>query len=245
MTPKRVFITGAAKRIGADLVYRLARDGYDIVLHYGASAPEAQAIQKTLEAQGRSCVLIQGNLTNPEDVQNVIHAVRAVGPLNLMIHNASLFLPDTLATVTWQGLQDHLAVNAMAPLMLIQGLWEQTDHIVTILDAHTHLHHQDFLSYTLGKHLLWRLTVDLAPTLAPRTRINGIALGPTLKGVRESEGHFHTMIQKSNRKQSSSSDEVYGALMALHQSPAITGEIINMDGGLSFQEREKPSQTDP
>jgi NAD(P)-dependent dehydrogenase (short-subunit alcohol dehydrogenase family) len=237
MTPKRVFITGAAKRIGADLVYRLARDGYDIVLHYGASAPEAQAIQKTLEAQGRSCVLIQGNLTNPEDVQNVIHAVRAVGPLNLMIHNASLFLPDTLATVTWQGLQDHLAVNAMAPLMLIQGLWEQTDHIVTILDAHTHLHHQDFLSYTLGKHLLWRLTLDLAPVMAQKTRINGIALGPTLKGVRESDAHFQAVVDASPLKKAPSMDEVYGALMFLHQSPAITGEIINMDGGYATQMR--------
>ena len=237
MTPKRIFITGAAKRIGADLVYRLARDGYDIVLHYGASAPEAQAIQKTLEAQGRSCVLIQGNLTNPEDVQNVIHAVRAVGPLNLMIHNASLFLPDTLATVTWQGLQDHLAVNAMAPLMLIQGLWEQTDHIVTILDAHTHLHHQDFLSYTLGKHLLWRLTLDLAPVMAQKTRINGIALGPTLKGVRESDAHFQAVVDASPLKKAPSMDEVYGALMFLHQSPAITGEIINMDGGYATQMR--------
>lgn len=237
MTPKRVFITGAAKRIGADLVYRLARDGYDIVLHYGASAPEAQAIQKTLEAQGRSCVLIQGNLTNPEDVQNVIHAVRAVGPLNLMIHNASLFLPDTLKTVTWQGLQDHLAVNAMAPLMLIQGLWEQTDHIVTILDAHTHLHHQDFLSYTLGKHLLWRLTLDLAPVMAQKTRINGIALGPTLKGVRESDAHFQAVVDASPLKKAPSMDEVYGALMFLHQSPAITGEIINMDGGYATQMR--------
>jgi NAD(P)-dependent dehydrogenase (short-subunit alcohol dehydrogenase family) len=237
MTPKRVFITGAAKRIGADLVYRLARDGYDIVLHYGASAPEAQAIQKTLEAQGRSCVLIQGNLTNPEDVQNVIHAVRAVGPLNLMIHNASLFLPDTLATVTWQGLQDHLAVNAMAPLMLIQGLWKQTDHIVTILDAHTHLHHQDFLSYTLGKHLLWRLTLDLAPVMAQKTRINGIALGPTLKGVRESDAHFQAVVDASPLKKAPSMDEVYGALMFLHQSPAITGEIINMDGGYATQMR--------
>jgi NAD(P)-dependent dehydrogenase (short-subunit alcohol dehydrogenase family) len=237
MTPKRVFITGAAKRIGADLVYRLARDGYDIVLHYGASAPEAQAIQKTLEAQGRSCVLIQGNLTNPEDVQNVIHAVRAVGPLNLMIHNASLFLPDTLATVTWQGLQDHLAVNAMAPLMLIQGLWKQTDHIVTILDAHTHLHHQDFLSYTLGKHLLWRLTLDLAPVMAQKTRINGIALGPTLKGVRQSDAHFQAVVDASPLKKAPSMDEVYGALMFLHQSPAITGEIINMDGGYATQMR--------
>lgn len=237
MTPKRVFITGAAKRIGADLVYRLARDGYDIVLHYGASQSEAQAIQKTLEAQGRSCVLIQGNLTNPEDVQNVIHAVRAVGPLNLMIHNASLFLPDTLATVTWQGLQDHLAVNAMAPLMLIQGLWEQTDHIVTILDVHTHWHHQDFLSYTLGKHLLWRLTLDLAPVMAQKTRINGIALGPTLKGVRQSDAHFQAVVDASPLKKAPSMDEVYGALMFLHQSPAITGEIINMDGGYATQMR--------
>jgi NAD(P)-dependent dehydrogenase (short-subunit alcohol dehydrogenase family) len=237
MTPKRVFITGAAKRIGADLVYRLARDGYDIVLHYGASAPAAQAIQKTLEAQGRSCVLIQGNLTNPEDVQNVIQMVRAVGPLNLMIHNASLFLPDTLATVTWQGLQDHLAVNAMAPLMLIQGLWEQTDHIVTLLDAHIHWHHQDFLSYTLGKHLLWRLTLDLAPVMAQKTRINGIALGPTFKGVRQSDAHFQAVVDASPLKKAPSMDEVYGALMFLHQSPAITGEIINMDGGYATQMR--------
>jgi NAD(P)-dependent dehydrogenase (short-subunit alcohol dehydrogenase family) len=237
MTPKRVFITGAAKRIGADLVYRLARDGYDIVLHYGVSQSEAQAIQKTLEAQGRSCFLIQGNLTNPEDVQNVIQMVRAVGPLNLMIHNASLFLPDTLATVTWQGLQDHLAVNAMAPLMLIQGLWEQTDHIVTLLDAHIHWHHQDFLSYTLGKHLLWRLTLDLAPVMAQKTRINGIALGPTLKGVRQSDAHFQAVVDASPLKKAPSMDEVYGALMFLHQSPAITGEIINMDGGYATQMR--------
>jgi NAD(P)-dependent dehydrogenase (short-subunit alcohol dehydrogenase family) len=237
MTQKRVFITGAAKRIGADLVYRLARDGYDIVLHYGSSAPEAQAIQKTLEAQGRSCCLIQGDLTNPEDVQNVIQMVRAVGPLNLMIHNASLFLPDTLATVTWQGLQDHLAVNAMAPLMLIQGLWEQTDHIVTLLDAHIHWHHQDFLSYTLGKHLLWRLTLDLAPVMAQKTRINGIALGPTLKGVRQSDAHFQAVVDASPLKKAPSMDEVYGALMFLHQSPAITGEIINMDGGYATQMR--------
>ena len=237
MMPKRVFITGAAKRIGADLVYRLSRDGYDIVLHYGVSQSEAQGIQKTLEARGRSCVLVQGDLTNSEDVQNVVQAVRAVGPLNLMIHNASLFLPDTLATVTWQGLQDHLAVNAMAPLMLMQGLWEQTDHIVTILDAHTHLHHQDFLSYTLGKHLLWRLTLDLAPVMAPKTRINGIALGPTLKGVRESEGHFQAVVDASPLKKAPSMDEVYAALMFLHQSPAITGEIINMDGGYATQMR--------
>ena len=237
MMPKRVFITGAAKRIGADLVYRLSRDGYDIVLHYGVSQSEAQGIQKTLEAQGRSCVLVQGDLTNPEDVQHVVQVVRAVGPLNLMIHNASLFLPDTLATVTWQGLQDHLAVNAMAPLMLMQGLWEQTDHIVTILDAHTHLHHQDFLSYTLGKHLLERLTVDLAPVLSPKTRINGIALGPTCKNIRQSQAHFQSLIDQSNLKKATSVDDVYAALMALHQSPAITGEIINMDGGYATQMR--------
>jgi NAD(P)-dependent dehydrogenase (short-subunit alcohol dehydrogenase family) len=162
-----------------------------------------------------------------------------------MIHNASLFLPDTLATVTWQGLQDHLAVNAMAPLMLIQGLWKQTDHIVTLLDAHIHWHHQDFLSYTLGKQILVRLTLDLAPTLAPRTRINGIALGPTCKNIRQSQAHFQSLIDQSNLKKATSVDDVYTALMALHQSPAITGEIINMDGGLSFQDREKPSQTDP
>jgi NAD(P)-dependent dehydrogenase (short-subunit alcohol dehydrogenase family) len=229
MMPKRVFITGAAKRIGAELVYRLSRDGYDIVLHYGVSQSEAQGIQKTLEAQGRSCVLVQGDLTNSEDVHNVVQAVRAVGPLNLMIHNASLFLPDTLATVTWQGLQDHLAVNAMAPLMLMQGLWDNTDHIVTILDAHTHLHHEDFLSYTLGKHLLWRLTLDLAPVMAPKTRINGIALGPTLKGVRESEGHFQAVVDASPLKKAPSMDEVYAALMDLHARFFVSGEIINMD----------------
>jgi NAD(P)-dependent dehydrogenase (short-subunit alcohol dehydrogenase family) len=229
MTQKRVFITGAAQRIGADLVHRLARDGYDVVLHYGTSQTQAQDIQKTLQTHGRSCTLIQGDLTKPEAIQAVIQATRPLGPFDLMIHNASLFLPDTLATVTWQGLQDHLAVNAMAPLMLIQGLADQTDHIVTLLDAHVHWHHQDFLSYTLGKHLLERLTVDLAPVLSPKTRINSIALGPTRRGVRESEAHFHTIIQKSALKKATSVDEVYAALMALHQNPAITGEIVNMD----------------
>lgn len=229
MTQKRVFITGAAQRIGAALVHCLARDGYDVVLHYGTSQAQAQAIQTTLQTQGRMCTLIQGDLTKPEAIQAVIQAAIPLSPFDLMIHNASLFVPDTLATVTWQGLTDHLAVNALAPLMLIQGLADQTDHMVTLLDAHVHWHHQDFLSYTLGKHLLERLTVDLAPILSPKTRINGIALGPTMKGVRESEAHFHTIIQKSHQKQASSVDAVYAALMDLHARSSVSGEIINMD----------------
>ncbi|MFM7631162.1 MAG: SDR family NAD(P)-dependent oxidoreductase [Alphaproteobacteria bacterium] len=238
MTQKRVFITGAAQRIGAALVHRLARDGYDVVLHYGTSQAQAQAIQNTLQAQGRSCDLIQGDLTKPEAIQAILQAAIPLAPFDLMIHNASLFVPDTLATVTWQGLTDHLAVNALAPLMLIQGLADKTDHIVTLLDAHVHWHHQDFLSYTLGKHLLSRLTVDLAPVLAPKTRINGIALGPTLRGVRESEAHFHTIIQKSNQKQASSVDDVYAAVMGLHSHPTTTGAIINMDEEGCLQNRE-------
>jgi NAD(P)-dependent dehydrogenase (short-subunit alcohol dehydrogenase family) len=229
MTQKRVFITGAAKRIGADLVCRLAAEGYDIVLHYGSSQNEALFLQNTLTAQGRKCHLIQGDLTQPHDVQSMIQQAQALGPFDLMIHNASLFLPDTFQTVTWQGLQDHLAVNAMAPLMLTQGLWEKTNHIVTLLDAHIHWHHQDFLSYTLGKHLLFRLTLDLAPALAPQTRINGIALGPTRRGVRESDAHFQSVIQRSQLKRVITVEDIYAVLMGLHDNPSLTGTIVDMD----------------
>jgi NAD(P)-dependent dehydrogenase (short-subunit alcohol dehydrogenase family) len=237
MTQKRAFLTGAAKRIGAELVSRLVKDGYDVVLHYGSSEAEAKALQEKIHAQDRSCTLIQGDLSKPEDIQRIIGEVHNVGPLALMIHNASLFLPDTLETVTWQGLNDHLAVNALAPLMLIQGLYQNTDHIVSILDAHTHLHHGDFLSYTLGKQLLWRLTLDLAPVMAPKTRINGIALGYTLRGVRQSEAFFTGEVNKSPLKKTATLNEIYAALMFLQNSPSVTGEIINLDGGYAAQAR--------
>jgi NAD(P)-dependent dehydrogenase (short-subunit alcohol dehydrogenase family) len=237
MTQKRAFLTGAAKRIGAELVSRLVKDGYDVVLHYGSSEAEAKHLQAAIHTQGRSCTLIQGDLSKPEDIQRIIVEVHNLGPLALMIHNASLFLPDTLETVTWQGLNDHLAVNALAPLMLIQGLYQNTDHIVSILDAHTHLHHGDFLSYTLGKQLLWRLTLDLAPVMAPKTRINGIALGYTLRGVRQSEAFFTGEVNKSPLKKTASLDEIYAALMFLNNSPSVTGEIINLDGGYAAQAR--------
>ena len=233
---KIAFITGGAKRIGAEIALKLANDGFDTIIHYFESAENAQQLQQQIQNMGRNCYLIRGDLRSVVEINDIINFVNNIISQNncklaLLINNASLFLPDNINSVTWHGIHDHLNVNAIAPVMIIQKLYQSTMHIINILDAHSHLQSDNFFSYTMAKTALWRLTLDLAPVIAPNTRVNGIALGPTMCGVRQSQEHFDGAVKKSPLKIATSINEIYSAIQFLNHSPSITGEIINMDAG--------------
>jgi len=88
-----------------------------------------------------------------------------------------------------------------------------------------------FVSYTVSKMGLWTLTRTMALALAPRIRVNGIGPGPTLPSPRQSKEQFARQCRMMPLQRGTSPEEIAAALRFILVAPAMTGQMIALDGG--------------
>lgn len=244
-------ITGAARRIGRAIALSLAERGYDIVIHYHRSQDQAASLVGEIEAYGRRAIAIAAHLEIPAQIEGLVpRAAEELGPLSLLVNNASHFARDTLNTTSYDTFLSHQQVNLYAPLALSQAFARQVPasvagQIVNISDGiYGWSMSPHFFTYSLSKFALVSLTELLAASLAPRMRVNAIALGPTLPGVMDTPGSFERLASHAPLKRVSSPEEVTGALAYLLDAPSVTGQVLYLNGGMQLGgvvRPEKPS----
>ncbi|HEX7776905.1 MAG TPA: SDR family oxidoreductase, partial [Parvibaculum sp.] len=163
-------------------------------------------------------------------------AAAALGPVSLLVNNASVFAEDDIAGMTPESWNDHMEVNLRAPAFLAQALAAQLPrdmdgNIVNIIDQRVWRPNPTFLSYTLSKMALWDMTRVLAQALAPSIRVNGIGPGPTLANTLQSQADFEHEVQSTILRRGTSPQEICAAVRFILASPAMTGQMIALDGG--------------
>jgi NAD(P)-dependent dehydrogenase (short-subunit alcohol dehydrogenase family) len=166
----------------------------------------------------------------------VPRAVAALGPLGCLVNNASSFENDAVATATRASWDEHIEVNLRAPLVLMQGFAAQLPEaasgaIINMLDQRVWSLTPYFVSYTVSKAGLWTLTQTMALALAPRIRVNGIGPGPTLPSPRQSEEQFARQCAAVPLRRGTSPEEIAAAVRFILAAPAMTGQMIALDGG--------------
>jgi NAD(P)-dependent dehydrogenase (short-subunit alcohol dehydrogenase family) len=234
---KAALVTGAAKRIGHAIARDLARHGWAVAVHYHHSAAEAAELVREIEAGGGRAVALQADLAREEHTHALVaRAVEALGPLTCLVNNASLFEMDKIETVTRASWDAHLETNLRAPLVLSQDFAGQLPagahgNIVNMLDQRVWNLTPYFLSYTIAKMGLWTLTRTLALALAPRIRVNGIGPGPTLPSPRQSPEQFAEQCRAMPLGRGTTLEEICAALQFILSAPAMTGQMIALDGG--------------
>lgn len=235
--PRTALVTGAGRRVGRAIALRLADAGWDVAVHYGQSRGEAESAAAEIRARGVRAATVDADLADEAQVESLIdRASAALGPVGLLVNNASLFAPDRLATLTRASWDAHMATNLRAPLVLMQrfaaGLPDVNDGvIVNILDQRVLNPTEDFLSYTVTKTGLWGLTRTLALELAPRIRVCGIGPGPTLPNVRQDPAAFAAQASSVPLRHAVDPGEIGDAVTFLADARSITGQMIAVDGG--------------
>lgn len=235
--PGAALVTGAAKRIGRAIALDLAAAGWDVAIHYHRSADEAAATVADIEKLGRRAIALPADLTKESQTATLIpKATGALGPLRLLVNNASVFEMDRIDSVTRASWDAHIESNLRAPLLLCQQFAAQlpdgaTGNIVNMLDQRVWKPTPYFLSYTVAKMGLWTLTRTLALALAPRIRINGIGPGPTLPSARQTQEQFAEQCAAMPLGRGSTPEEICQAMRFILASPAMTGQMIALDGG--------------
>lgn len=241
-----VLITGAARRIGRAIALDMAGRGYNVAIHYRHSREAADAAVGEMQGLGVRAVALAGELANPSDVARLVPACcDALGPPSVLVNNASEFQPDSVVSTTLESWTAHLDINLRAPVFLAQDLVRHlpagTDgNIINIIDQRVWKLTPEFFSYTLSKAGLWTATRTLAQALAPRVRVNAIGPGPVLKSIHQTEQDFSAEVASTLLHRGPSTAEIAAAVRFILDAPAMTGQMIALDGGqhLTWSEGE-------
>jgi NAD(P)-dependent dehydrogenase (short-subunit alcohol dehydrogenase family) len=226
---KTAIVTGAGKRVGAEIARALLADDWAVLAHVhheGDDVPGAAA-------------KVVADLADARSTERIFAAARNLPPLRLLVNNAARFAWDALGDFHAEEFDQHMAVNVRAPALLIDRFARQHDGgdamIVNLLDSKLLAPNPDYLSYSLSKSVLATLTELAARALAPRRiRVNGIAPALMLRSSGQSEENFEAMHANNPLRRGIEASDVVAAIRYLWEAQAVTGQVITIDSGHRF-----------
>ncbi len=233
-------ITGG-RRMGAAVASALARRGCDVALTYHRSKSDAEDAAARVHAAGRRALVLQKNLSHPEDCEAAANeAAAAFGRLDVLVNMASVYTAtdfDRLTLEDWQKVMDvdlraaFLCARAAVPHLRRSG----GGRIVNFSDwvaRSGRPRYKGYLPYYVAKHAVIGLTEALALELAgDQILVNAVAPGPILApdGTTAEE---HTAVERATPLgRWGGPDEIAKAVLALIDSDFLTGETVRVDGG--------------
>ena len=234
---KTALVTGGGHRIGRALTLALARAGCNLILHYNRSAGPAQATAAEAEALGVRVLLRQADLSRLDDAGPLFADLPDdFTPVQILVNSAAVFPKDTLEDLTVAGWSQTFRVNLRSPILLTQAFIrtlpdDLSGAVVNITDWRTERPYLTHFSYTVSKGALDAFTRTAAIQLAPRVRVNAIALGAMLPPEGASEAYWQSVLATVPLERSGGTDAAADTLLYLLRNDFITGEIIRLTGG--------------
>lgn len=239
-----VLVTGAARRIGAAIARLQHAAGWNVVVHAHRSADEAGALVDELNAQRADSAALQvADLADSATLAPLADAARARWQrLDALVNNASSYFPTAFGTIDDAQLDNLLASNLRAPLLLTQACVRRFGAgaaVINLLDVQTRQPLPPYAAYHAAKAGLWSLTESLALELAPQVRVNGVAPGHmmwALSGGIDAEQQA-SELARIPLGRLGGADEIARAVRFLLSADAayITGAIVPVDGGLRLR----------
>jgi NAD(P)-dependent dehydrogenase (short-subunit alcohol dehydrogenase family) len=238
MATGAALITGGAKRIGQAIALALAESGFDIALHFNTSKAEAEATQALVEKTGQKCLLLKADLADPNQAAPLVRQAKEAFPhLSLLVNNASIFEPATLASTSSDFYDRNFNIHLKSPFFASQefaqlGLQGQIINIIdsAITDTSTDVAGKPCFAYLLSKKALLAFTQMAAAELAPAIRVNAICPGPIISPKQE-PGQLEMAREKSLLKRKGDPKYIVQGVNYLLANEYVTGECLYIDGG--------------
>jgi len=235
-------VTGAARRIGAEIARHLHRAGYDLALHYRSSLADADALRDELQAQrAGSVLLLQADLTDLDRVPALVErTLQHYGRLDALVNNASSYFRTPVGAIDLPRWNDLFATNAQAPLLLAQAavpaLRERRGAIVNLVDIYAERPLEQHTVYCMAKAALLMMTLSLAKELGPEIRVNGVAPGNVLWSDNPVKAETLAVVEERTclGRQGEPADIAEAVRWLLQDARYTTGQILRIDGGRSL-----------
>jgi pteridine reductase len=236
-----VLITGAARRVGAEIARTLHAAGACVVLHYRVSGLEAERLAGDLNARREmSALALRHDLHDCDGLARMVETAAAhFGRLDALVNNASSFFRTPLGSIDAAAWDDLIGSNLKGPLFLSQAaashLVKSHGCIVNITDIHAEWPLKGYPLYCAAKAGLLGLTRALALELGPAVRVNAVAPGAIEWPENATDfppDEQQAIIEHTLLKRIGSPGDIARTVKFLIlDAPYITGQVINVDGG--------------
>ncbi|MGE5612328.1 MAG: SDR family oxidoreductase [Bacillota bacterium] len=240
-TGRVALITGGARRVGRAIVESLAGAGFDVAFTYFHSQRDAADLVQTIRALGRRVEAIRADLTQPQQEMDEIGRVidQRLGRLDVLVNNASIYEPGSLAAVTLEQMRQAWAIHAEAPLLLCRQFQSQLrqhhGQVINMVDLLVERPWPEYLAYCASKAALANLTLSLAREMAPEVTVNGIAPGVVEWPSDYPDTEKVRYLKRVPLARPGTPREVADLVLFLCTGGSyITGQILRLDGGRSI-----------
>ena len=234
---RNAIVTGGAHRLGAAIVRDLTKAGVNVFVHYFNSGTAAKALASELCTERVTVVTGKADLSDPSCASGLIATATAkLGPISLLVNNASNFPENTLANTTIKDWHTTIDTSLSSPIFLTQAFAESLPpdiegSVVNITDSRTRTPYIKHFTYAVAKGGVDTFTRAAAVALGPQIRVNAVAPGIVLPPPGENNDYIDRMAEALPLRQPGSSESIAHAVRALLENDFITGEILNVDGG--------------
>lgn len=234
MTRPSVLVTGGARRIGGAVARAFGKAGWHVVIHYGHSQRDAEALAASLpSAETISC-----DLSDCEAGDAMVASLaERLEDWRVLANSASVFELDTVETLAPSIFARAMQVNAAAPARLGQAFLAQARarggrRLIQITDQKLLNPNPDFFSYTMSKHAL-AATVPMLSMARARSedRVYGLAPGAILASHDQTEAETEVSHRLNLLRRRTQPEDVADAALFLSEGWLASGETLFVDSG--------------
>ena len=241
---KRALVTGSSRGIGRAIAVRLAKDGYEVIIHCAGNTAKAEETKEIIEKNGGKASIIAANLCNTEKTKEL---AEKMGNIDVLVLNASLQYRKHWDEIPLEECYEQLNCNFVSSLLLIQAAvphmkeqgWGRIVTVGSVLEAKPH---PDMLIYSASKAAQTNMVQSLSLQLAK----DGITVNNMAPGVIYTDRNIDALSDEEYAKKVTASIPVgfYGkpedcagmvSLLCSDEGRYITGQSIYVDGGKSVQ----------
>lgn len=240
MSEKVALVTGATTGIGKEIALTLAEDGFDVVINY---IQYDEDVKNQIEAMGRKCLLIEGNVTSLEDMEKMTKEVMdTFGRIDVLVNNAGITRDTLLLRMTEQDFDSVLNVNMkgafctmknIVPIMMKQ----RSGRIINISSVVGMVGNAGQINYSASKAALLGMTKSLAKEVASRgILVNAVAPGfiATRMTDQLNDAQKEAIMNQVPLRRMGTPKDIANAVafLASDRASYITGQTLVVDGGM-------------
>ncbi|MFA5575027.1 MAG: SDR family oxidoreductase [Brumimicrobium sp.] len=231
---KYAFVTGGSDRIGKAISIELAKQGYNVIIHYNSSQSKAEEVKEEIISLGRSAEILKINFLEDHDFDMTFQSLKTSGKeIDVLINCASDFTLSTIKDVGSQLLKKEYRINFEIPYLLTKAFATiyKKGHIINFLDTKVEKNATNRLDYILSKKSLKDFTLISAVELSPNIKVNAIAPGLVLPPAGKNDNYLLNLAPEIPMKTIGNMEDILIAFRYLLESNFVTGQILYVDGG--------------
>jgi len=240
---KKALILGATGGLGYATCIQLAKDGFDLILHYNNNEEKAISLLNEVKSHNREAFICKADMNVNQDVEDLVDfSIRKFGNVDVFVNCAATPIPPIKITdLLWSDFTDHIELNLRVNLQVIKRILPQMvtnkyGKIVTIGSVVTDKPNLNWIPYITAKAALEGFTKSLALELAPKginvNMVSPSVVSTDLTADIPEKVKLMTIAQTPLRRLALPED-VAGAISFLvgEQSSFLAGENIRLNGG--------------